>query len=37
MLLVKVKELIGFLDKWNKDNIKEFGNLVVGFLLFEFK
>lgn len=37
MLLAKAKELIGSPDKWNKDNIKELGNLVAGLLPSELK
>lgn len=37
MLIVKAKELIGSPDKWNKDNIKELGNLVAGLLPSELK
>ena len=37
MLLAKVKELLGSPDKWNKDNIKELGNLVAGILPSELK
>lgn len=37
MLIAKAKELIGSPDKWNKDNIKELGNLVAGLLPSELK
>ena len=37
MLVAKAKELLGSPDKWNKDNIRELGNLVAGLLLSEFK
>ena len=37
MLAAKVKELVGSPDKWTKDNIKELGNLVAGFLPSELK
>lgn len=37
VLIIKVKELLGFFDKWNQNNINEFGNFVVGFLFFEFR
>lgn len=37
MLAAKGKELLGSPDKWNKDNIKELGNLVAGLLPSELK
>lgn len=37
MLVAKAKELLGSPDKWNKDNIKEIGNLVAGLLPSELK
>lgn len=37
MLVAKAKELFGSPDKWNKDNIKELGNLVAGLLPSELK
>lgn len=37
MLVAKAKELLGSADKWNKDNIKELGNLVAGLLPSELK
>ncbi|KAJ7350207.1 hypothetical protein OS493_037787 [Desmophyllum pertusum] len=37
VLAAKVKELVGSPDKWTKDNIKELGNLVAGFLPSELK
>lgn len=37
MLAVKAKELLGSPDKWNKDNVKELGNLVAGLLPSELK
>lgn len=37
MLAAKAKELLGSPDKWNKDNIKELGNLVAGLLPSELK
>ena len=37
MLIAKAKELLGSPDKWNKDNIKELGNLVAGLLPSELK
>ena len=32
VLAAKAKEILGSPDKWNKDNIKELGNLVAGLL-----
>lgn len=37
MLVAKAKELLGSPDKWNKDSIKELGNLVAGLLPSELK
>lgn len=37
MLAVKAKELLGSPDKWNKDNIKELGNLAAALLPSELK
>lgn len=37
VLVAKAKELLGSPDKWNKDNIKELGNLVAGLLPSELK
>ncbi|KAL9955239.1 hypothetical protein ACROYT_G036532 [Oculina patagonica] len=37
VLAVKAKELLGSPDKWNKDNVKELGNLVAGLLPSELK
>jgi len=37
VLAAKAKELLGSPDKWNKDNIKELGNIVAGLLPSELK